>query len=177
MLRPYDAAIVLCFLAGACVEPAPTEPDSTPSEITLSLLSGPGTPRFSTDEENTNPDDACATARNFPATLSVAVGDAGGVDAVNIRIFPPALIASSVEVGPASPESSHEVRRVGGTEILLITVRPPGTDLVRTGVLTTFEIAIPATINVDAFDVTGNEAHLYQVDVRDSSDAVICRND
>lgn len=177
MLRSYHAAIALCLLATACTRPAPTEPDSTPPGITLTLLSGSGTPHFSTDEADTNPLDACGTTRRFPATVSVAVGDAGGVEFVNIRMFPATLVSGSVTVGPASPETSVDVSRVGAADIVAITVRSPGSGLVRTGMLATFDISESGSILVSAFDVAGNSISLYQVDIRSSNDAVICRND
>jgi hypothetical protein len=177
MFRPYHAGIVLCLLASACVRPAPTELDSTPPNITLSLLSGTGTPHFSSDEEDTNPTDACGMTRSFPATVSVAVGDAGGIHVVSVRILFAELVESSVTVGPATPGASYEIRRVGASDVLIITVRPPGTDLVRTGVVTTFDVEAPGAILVEAFDVTGNAAYLYQVDVRGPTDGVVCRNE
>jgi hypothetical protein len=177
MFRPYHAGIVLCLLASACVRPAPTEPDSTPPGITLTLLSGSGTPHFSTDETDTNPFDACGTTRAFPATVSVAVGDAGGVEFVNIRMFPATLVPGSVTVGPASPETSVDVSRVGAADIVAITVRSPGSDLVRTGMLATFDVSESGAILVSAFDIAGNSIGLYQVDIRSPNDGVVCRND
>jgi hypothetical protein len=84
---------------------------------------------------------------------------------------------TSISVAPAAPETSFEVSRDRATDVLVVTVRPPGADLVRTGVLTTFDVADFSAILVTAFDVAGNSNELYQVDIRGREDPIICRND
>jgi hypothetical protein len=177
MVRQTAIAFALLGLLAGCVEPRPSGVDMTPPRITLTLLDGTGTPRFDTDEENQNPADACGTARAFPATVSVAVGDPGGVRQVLIRLFPAALVRDSISVGPAAPATSHEVTRDGAADRLVITSEPPGPDLVRTGLVAIFDVSDLTAITVAALDASGNSNNLYQVDIRPPDDAVICRND
>lgn len=100
----------------------------------------------------------------------------GGVREAFIRLFPAELVRDSISVGPAAPETSFEVRREGPTDILIITAEPPGPDLVRTGLVATFDVSALAAIDVRADDVSGNSNHLYTVTMRPPDDPVICRN-
>ena len=125
MLRHSLIALAAVALAAGCVESRPSGPDRDPPRITLTLLDGSGTPSFSTDEGSAPPVDACGTARRFPATVSVAVNDPGGINFVDIRVFPSELIPASVTVGPDAPATSYEITRDGPTDVLRITGASP----------------------------------------------------
>jgi len=181
----FLSAIAVATLLAGCVETAPGGADETPPDITLRVLNASGDAGFSTYEGPEAPIDACVFPRQFPANLIISVGDAGGISLVNVHVFPARIVPGSVSVGPSAPATSHEITATGGAADLTIRVATPGDGLVRTGVVTTLDVtdggtgAIgPTAITVDAVDVAGNAASLWQVDIQKeiNRDIIVCRN-
>jgi hypothetical protein len=181
MGRPKTVAAFAALLATSCVTAGPPAVDRTRPTITLTAPRARGGPSFSSDEAAVTLADACAQFRAFPAMVVVTVYDAGGVRSLNVRAAFGRFDPSSISIGPSAPESTWGVRPVGTGESLDVTLAPPESGRVRTGVAAVFEVTSadqsPVPLVVSATDYRGNMANLFQVDVRGGDDPVRCRGE
>lgn len=164
---------------GGCVRAGPPVRDTTLPRLVLTALGGVGMPTFASDERG-QPSDACAKFNSFPARFLLSVGDDGGVAMATVKAGFGRIVRESVNVGPASPESSWEIARDGPNDHLTIRLRPPAAGTVRTGLLVMFDVTPDTTpvvaVLADALDYAGNRGGIFQVDARLTSEtAVICR--
>ena len=185
MLR-LALVFLVCGAGAACTRPGPPVSDTTKPRITLTALNRAGNPSFDTREGPTAPIDSCAEFRAFPASLTLAVADSGGVRSAIVRVFGGRIVRSSVSVAPRNPESRWELTQEirAGTHVadtLTITLATPAPGRVYTGLVMTLAVTpsngTPLSVNGSAIDVRGNSQNLYTVDFRHSSDGVICRRD
>lgn len=156
----------LCF--GCEPRPEPTNPDDEAPVVTLQVrgqsFSSNDTPR----------DDACVKVNQFPVSMSVSTSDSGGggIDRVVVRVLPGTIADAS-----AAPDSaSLDLVREGPTHVLTITPRPPSGS-VQPNLLVSFTVDRFSGVVVASVDTAGNVANLFQVDVREAGDPVICRGD
>lgn len=166
LLRLMPVLAIMVFAVACAPRPAPDNHDTEPPQITLTALNSAGAPTFSSDEPNAG---ACAVVRGFPASISVAATDAGGVDSLVVSVFPGRI--SDITVAPDSADFRMERER--STDILTVTTRPPE-GLVQPNVVVTLKVSKFTGMVARAEDASGNRAHLPQVDLRPSQSAVSC---
>lgn len=155
---------------GCATRPPAASPDRELPVVTLQV----GPRSFSTEEGTGPPMDACVEVRAFPARMTVAAADrgGGGIATVVVAALPGAI--SDVSVAPDTADSRLSLDRA--THVLTITPRPPA-GTVQPNLLATFQIAEASAVRVSATDTSGLRASLFQVDIRPTGDAVICRGE
>ncbi len=107
--------------------------------------------------------------RAFPASISVAATDEGGVESLVVSVFPGYI--SDISVAPDSADFGTERHR--GTDSLIVTTRPPA-GLVQPNVVVTLKVSEFSGVVASAADTSGNRGHLHQVDLRPPQTPVSC---
>lgn len=157
----------IAMLAVACApRHAPGGGDGQPPRITLTALNSAGAPTFSSEERDPG---ACAVVRGFPASISVAATDDGGVDSMVVSVFPGRI--SDITVAPDSALSRTERDR--STDSLIVATRPPA-GLVQPNVVVTLKVSEFSGVVASATDESGNRGDLHQVDLRPPQTSVSC---
>lgn len=163
-LLPFPAIILL---AVACApRPALDGGDAEPPRVTLTVLNSVGAPTFSSNDRDPG---ACAVVRAFPASISVAATDEGGVDSLVVSVFPGRI--SDISVAPDSADFRTERNR--STDSLIVTTRPPA-GLVQPNVVVTLKVSEFSGVVASAEDTSGNRSSLHQVDLRPPQTPVSC---
>ncbi len=167
MLIRLIAVSAIIMLTVACApRPMLDGDDTEPPRITLTALNSAGAPTFSSDERDPG---ACAVVRAFPASISVAATDEGGVDSLVVSVFPGRI--SDISVAPDSADFRTERDR--STDSLIVTTRPPA-GLVQPNVVVTLKVSEFSGVVASAEDTNGNRGHLHQVDLRPPQTPVAC---
>ncbi len=150
---------------------APRGTDRVPPRITLTVLNAPGNPSFDTTDSPGSGMGACALARSFPAKLSFAASDDGGLATLTLTAFPGRI--ANVAVTPASAEARVAHDAATATDVLTVTFHPPAGH-VQPNALVTLTVDGISALAAAALDAHGNRADLYQVDLRAREDGLRC---
>lgn len=170
--------LLATLLLSACVVPRPDVDRDAPT-ITVTVAGARGDAVIRSTDSRDDPTDLCIKVDQSPVELSVIFGDAGGIQSATMIFLAASIDRDSVTVTPAAPEASASVDSVRGgiNNQLRIRLSPPEPGTVRTGATARFKIntRFPTGLTAEAIDYAGNVGTLTQLEIRSTSDAVICR--
>jgi hypothetical protein len=165
--------------ATSCVRPAPAGPDTTDPVVTIQIPDATNGPRVFRSTDTTSIG-ACTHVRALPARVSLAVSDAGGVAGASFRAAGGTIDSASVVV-PGGRDITWALTPSPGGHTIRLTLTRTAPDSVRTGVVASFSLiprpgaSVLVAMLANGTDYARNAASTNQVDLYDSTSAVICR--
>lgn len=178
LYRPAALFVFLALTLAGCATHIPSS-DTTPPEVTITVRDGRGDNVFKSADGEYAAGENCIKVPDTPTRLTAIAGDSGGVRILSIKVLPGNIVPESVEITPASPESSYSIRSEEGVDILNITLEPSPEGIARTAITAVFDVSgeLPSAVTASAGDHSGNVSHLPQFDIRELTDLTVCRGE
>lgn len=164
------------LLLPACVRPASSRPDTTGPTLRVQVQNAENGP--ATFVSTSPPSSSwCARVRAFPGFFVGSANDPDGVQRLVFRVAGATIDRATIVTAPNTPDITSSVSTAGSEETLVVTLTPPVTGTVRTGVAVTFAVTPRSTsfaIIASGADALRNVTNLSQVDVYDRNSPVTC---